>query len=437
MATQGKYAVVDTTLSITDSTPIPGLNGRQGDGGRIVYFALKDGRIPHNLDGQDVTLQVKDAAGKIKVVNGIYDMISATAGLFSMLIPAEVYQAAGDVEEAFLVVTDQQNLVISSIPITFTVFANGIILSANASQDYINRIQKLIDEANQRIETLKNNVGIQNTSIETLQQAIDRMTALVNNNQVAALASDNKFAGTNEFTKTIKATGGITGNLIGNASTSTIANASALPLKQQVAIDLNELPPLNTLQTQYAYYFSSPTSVKNVPDNVTSGLVEYFVLAKYTIIQRFTRITNSGAKVSQRIISNWNDEINPPTYNKWTSTTDMRATSIKAFGGNVNFYRIGNTVTVNAYVEGVNFKVQDFELIYSAGTIPVGYRPTLDYAGIHLETPTWLKDSNRNNGQLQFGQSGWIGARSAYVKDSLASWIMISGTYITNDSMPI
>ena len=67
MATQGKYAVIDTTLSITDSTPIPGLNGRQGDSGRIVYFALKDGRLPHNLDGQDVTLEVKDGVSKTPI----------------------------------------------------------------------------------------------------------------------------------------------------------------------------------------------------------------------------------------------------------------------------------------------------------------------------------------------------------------------------------
>lgn len=212
MATQGKYAVVDTTLSITDSTPIPGLNGRQGDNGRIVYFALKDGRLPHNLDGQDVALEVKDAAGKIKVVNGIYDMISATAGLFSMLIPAEVYQAAGDVEEAYLSVIDNAGTTISSIPITFTVFANGVIISANASKDYIDSIQKILDEFNERITTTSNNLETVRTAVNSLNDAITNYTDLVNTKAAAVKTSTNEFTENNTFDKDVTVLGTIHGN---------------------------------------------------------------------------------------------------------------------------------------------------------------------------------------------------------------------------------
>ena len=51
---QGRFVILDTTLAKTDATLIDELSGRQGDNGRIVYFALKDGKFPHNLTGQEV-----------------------------------------------------------------------------------------------------------------------------------------------------------------------------------------------------------------------------------------------------------------------------------------------------------------------------------------------------------------------------------------------
>lgn len=207
----GRYAVVDTLLNKTDSTLIDALSGTQGDSGRIVYFALKDGSFAHNLDGQDVSLQVKDAVGKVKIVNGIYDRIDVTRGLFSMLIPAEVYQAAGDVEEARLVVTDSNSTVISTIPITFTVFANGIILSANASQDYIDTVQKFLDEFDKRITTTSNNLEGVRTAVNSLNDAITNYTDLVNTKAAAVKASTNEFTEDNTFDKDITVKGAIHG----------------------------------------------------------------------------------------------------------------------------------------------------------------------------------------------------------------------------------
>ena len=207
----GRYAVVDTLLNKTDSTLIDALSGTQGDSGRIVYFALKDGSFAHNLDRQDVSLQVKDAAGKVKIVNGIYDRIDVTRGLFSMLIPAEVYQAAGDVEEARLVVTDSNNTVISTIPITFTVFANGIILSANASQDYIDTIQNFLDEFDKRITTTSNNLEGVRTAVNSLNDAITNYTDLVNTKAAAVKTSTNEFTENNTFDKEITVKGAIHG----------------------------------------------------------------------------------------------------------------------------------------------------------------------------------------------------------------------------------
>lgn len=208
---QGRYAVLDTTLTKMDATVVDGLSGRQGDSGRVVYFAMKDGNLPHNLDGQDVSLEVKDAAGKVKVINGIYNMISATGGLFSMLIPAEFYQSAGDVEEAYLAVKDSNSTVISSIPITFTVFANGIILSANASQDYIDTIQKSIDDFDKQVSSTNNNLEAVKTAINSLNDAITNYTDLVNTKAVAVKTSTNEFTENNTFDKDITVKGAIHG----------------------------------------------------------------------------------------------------------------------------------------------------------------------------------------------------------------------------------
>lgn len=208
---QGKFVVVDTTLTKTDATLVDDLSGRQGDNGRIVYFAIKDGDLPHNLDNQDVRLSVKDASGKIKVLTGIYDRINVTAGLFSMLIPAEFYQAAGDVEEAYLSVIDNASTTISSIPITFTVFANGVIISANASQDYIDTIQKSIEDFDKQITTTSNNLGTVKTAINSLNDAITNYTDLVNAKASAVKTSTNEFTENNTFSKDITVKGAIHG----------------------------------------------------------------------------------------------------------------------------------------------------------------------------------------------------------------------------------
>lgn len=428
MATQGKYAVVDTTLSITDSTPISGLNGRQGDNGRIVYFALKDGRLPHNLDGQDVTLEVKDAAGKIKVVNGIYDMISATAGLFSMLIPAEVYQAAGDVEEAFLVVTDQQNLVISSIPITFTVFANGIILSANASEDYINTIQKLIDSANDKIGTLNSAINLQQNNWEAVKNLANTATQLINENRVATLDA------ANHFTKQATFDDGLIGDLTGNADSATRAQTAQLAKSNAIAylygtdIDLNnDIQGANDygLYSQYAYSFDTPKSLKNTPKPISKGLVEVFILSKTNMLQRVTDITTNS--MWSRRITNWQDA--SPTFGDWFGDAVVYRKTVSAFGGKLEFARIGNTVSVHLYQYPSNFSFDAFSTIYEAGFIPAGYRPIANQL-VSFETG----GENGTIGTLSFNLTGLIASRTASMTSG--SQASIGATYLTADSFP-
>ena len=204
---QGRYAVINTLLDTTDVTLIDSLSGRQGDNGRIVYFAIKDGNLPHNLDGQNVVLTAKDSGGKVKQISGINDMISATGGLFSMLIPGEMYQSAGDIEEAYISVQDGAGTVISSIPVTFTVIANNILFTANASKDYIDSVQQAIDEANSRISGLNDNIKAQQLAYETLKTSVENLADQINSKQVAMLNVENNFTETATFTKGLKVSG--------------------------------------------------------------------------------------------------------------------------------------------------------------------------------------------------------------------------------------
>lgn len=210
---QGRFVILDTTLAKTDATLIDELSGRQGDNGRIVYFALKDGQLPHDLTGQDVQLEVKDSAGKIKVIHGINERLSDEGGLFNLIIPAEVYQASGDVQDAYIAVVDNKSVKITSIPITFTVFENGIIISANSSQDYLSSVDKMIADVDKKMDDLS-------AYYNTLQDKIQSLTDAVNNKQAALLNSDNTF------NKSLTVKGGITGDLHGTADKAKISSDS-------------------------------------------------------------------------------------------------------------------------------------------------------------------------------------------------------------------
>ena len=210
---QGRFVILDTTLAKTDATLIDELSGRQGDNGRVVYFALKDGQFPHDLTGQDVQLEVKDSAGKVKVIHGINERVSDEGGLFNLVIPAEVYQASGDVQEAYLAVVDDKGVKITSIPIAFTVFENGIIISANASQDYLSSVDKMVADAYKKIDNLS-------AYYDTLEDKIKALTDAVNKNQVALLNSNNTF------NKALTVKGGITADLHGTADKAKTASNS-------------------------------------------------------------------------------------------------------------------------------------------------------------------------------------------------------------------
>ena len=136
-----------------------------------------------------------------------------------MLIPGERYQSAGDIEEAYISVQDGAGTVISSIPVTFTVIANNILFTSNASKDYIDSVQQAIDEANSSISVLNDNIKAQQLAYETLKTSVENLAGQIDSKQVALLNVENHFTETTTFDKGITASnvtsnGGVTAKTI-------------------------------------------------------------------------------------------------------------------------------------------------------------------------------------------------------------------------------
>lgn len=280
--TQGRYAVVNTLLNITDVTLIESLNGRQGDNGRVVFFAIKDGNLPHNLTNQDIKVIAKDSQGKIKVISGIKDLISAQAGLFSMIMPAEIYQSSGDMEEAYIQIVDNTDTVISSVPITFTVVANNIIMTANASADYIDIIQKNVDQANEIINGLSNNIQAQKVAYSTLSSALESIGEQVNSKQVALKNVSNTFTAENTHNGKETYNGSVIIN--GSFSSPTPLNASLATSSPTFSLFSDVVKNISKYTGTYGVSSSTVTDmpfqgigiakISNYQGSTTSGVIE-------------------------------------------------------------------------------------------------------------------------------------------------------------------
>ncbi|GAK32058.1 hypothetical protein WOSG25_270040 [Weissella oryzae SG25] len=203
--TVGRFVIVNTLLNTTDVTLIDQLNGRQGDNGREIFFWLKKGDLPFDISNKDIKITVKDAGGKVKQISGIKDVIKADAGQFSMIIPSEMYQAAGDIQEGYISVIDTDGTVVSSIPIMFNVLSNNIIITSNPSNDYIDTIEKVITEAKVKLANISDTLEMQQAAYDALKVSLTAIIQQINDKQVAILNGDNDFSGANTFAQPIKA----------------------------------------------------------------------------------------------------------------------------------------------------------------------------------------------------------------------------------------
>ncbi|WP_248719360.1 BppU family phage baseplate upper protein, partial [Convivina intestini] len=198
-----KYVQINTELSTDQATVVNAMSGRQGDNKREVFFQLKDGQFPHNLSGQDVRLVVKDAKGVLKVLSGMNNVSNLALGRFSMVIPWNFYQAAGDILDGYLQVTEGDK-VISTIPIHYTVYTNQGTFVQTDDKVFLSDVQTLVDDINSRFKGATQNLEAMETATKLLQQALDNVTAQINGKGLASKGDDNTFTGSNTFTNPIK-----------------------------------------------------------------------------------------------------------------------------------------------------------------------------------------------------------------------------------------
>ena len=204
----GKFAVIDTDIKSSDTYLFDGLNGRQGDNGRRVYVQFKDNGFPHDLNGETVELQGKDAQGMTKTTDSMEHVFSAKAGTCSFLIPGAFYQAAGPYQNAYFVIkktgTEQ---VVSTIPVSFSVLENAVFMTTGESVPYLANVDGKIADVAKRVDSVTTAFN------ETLNTINDSATAVANqvtqymkqlkDNQVATLGGANNFTSTNHFANLI------------------------------------------------------------------------------------------------------------------------------------------------------------------------------------------------------------------------------------------
>lgn len=204
----GKFAKIDTDIKSTDAYLFDALNGRQGDNGRRVYIRFLDNGFPHDLTGETVELQGKDAKGMTKTTESMEHVFSPSAGTCSFLVPGAFYQAAGPYQNAYFVIkkanTDQ---VVSTIPVSFSVMESAVFMTAGESVPYLANIDGNLDAVSKRVASITSSY---NDMLDTIndgvsgigKQVADYMKQL-NEKNVATQGGSNSFTGTNHFANII------------------------------------------------------------------------------------------------------------------------------------------------------------------------------------------------------------------------------------------
>lgn len=206
------YVELNTNLDINQTVIVPALNGRQGDNDREVGFWIKEGKFPMDLSNKTIKLFAKDASGVVKETESINDRTGITAGRFTLLIQKEFYQAVGQVEDSFIQISDKESgQIVSTIPVSFTVLENKMVVTQTQSQLYLDTVQKTIDNFNERIKSAGTNLEVLENAQKHLQSVVDNINQEFNSDLFAKTKEDNTFKGNNTFEKPIVAPSGVQG----------------------------------------------------------------------------------------------------------------------------------------------------------------------------------------------------------------------------------
>ena len=285
---QGKYVVLDTTVGSTRSVIVPQLSGHQGDAGRIVYLAVKDGTTPHNMDGQKLVLKAKDASGTPKVSDTMTAVDSSAGGLVQFTVPAQFYQADGPYSTAYFELrSTSSDTVISTINVSFEVLESATIMTTGQSEVYNNEMSNTMESVNasinNQLQALQTQVSNAAALAKTAQSSLDALTAAAKANSFAALAGDNQFTGNNTFNGT---------TTINNLSSPTIDS-----LKNTLTNNINSVS--NSVSSQLSGKLQVADSwTRNYTlggaFTAPQGGTNQFALSRYKIMDGLVIITGRG-----------------------------------------------------------------------------------------------------------------------------------------------
>lgn len=285
---QGKYVVLDTTVSSTRSVIVPQLSGHQGDAGRIVYLAIKDGTVPHNMDGQKLVLKAKDASGTPKVSDTMTAVDSSAGGLVQFTVPAQFYQVDGPYNTAYFELqSTSDNTVISTINVSFEVLESATIMTTGQSDVYNNEMGNKMEAVNQSImnqlKVLQDQVDTSATLAKTAQASLDAITAAAKNNSFATLSGDNTYTGNNTFN--------------GNTTIANLSSPTLDSLKSTLTNNINAVSESVSSQLSGKLVVSENWTRNYTLGGAFSkpeGGANQFALSRYKIMDGLSIITGRG-----------------------------------------------------------------------------------------------------------------------------------------------
>lgn len=239
-----QYVELNTIVDTNETVSVKQLNGRQGDGNKVITFHIMDGADNHDLTGETVTLYAKDSTGVVKTASTVKDSSNETNGYVSLLIPPAFYQASGQTVDSYLRISDGNGYQVSSLKLSFNVIADTMLISSSASSTYIDTINQLVADFKKNFNPNGQDSSINTQKLTDLENEVSALTTSFNN----LLTNNNDFKGVNTFDQKI------VGNLQGKSDSAGMADVA------------------NGLNQNNSYQVSSLTANKIIQPTVNKSL---------------------------------------------------------------------------------------------------------------------------------------------------------------------
>lgn len=344
-----KWQVVDTILPNDHSYLFPAGNGRVGDSDREANVWIRDNNIPHDLTGQSISIWGMDAAGKIKIVDGYKDATDIVHGKITLLLPKEMYQANGPYRELWLQINNGDQIV-STVNLHITVWENNIIQTWSGSEDYVGKINKMLNDLTADIKAAQ-------TTASLAQGLGQQILSSLGNNQVVTYGADGTFSGNIAFSKNLLLKAGL--SVSGGLTTDTLKVSSGLTTGTLTASGLVTASDLTNGKVNFSDLITKvanagfpsamitgawSTSFKQFHD-ITAPNYVYFNLsdkAKLVELSLYFEPINDIAAWSTTTIATFN-ELDKPY---WTATNTQVNICGNDYNANASFNITSNSITL-------------------------------------------------------------------------------------------